>query len=48
MALRDLDSTYLGVSIDDADPQTLFDRMLTLAKQGCRNGTRGMAALRSY
>jgi uncharacterized phage protein gp47/JayE len=32
MALRDLDSTYLGVSVDDADPQAIFDRMLTLAE----------------
>ncbi len=32
MALRDLDATYLGVSVDDADPQSLFDRMLTLAE----------------
>ena len=32
MALRDLDSTYLGVSIDDADPQGVFDRMLALAE----------------
>ena len=32
MALRDLDSTYLGVSIDDADPQAIFDRMLALAE----------------
>jgi len=32
MALRDLDSTYLGVSVDDADPQAIFDRMLALAE----------------
>ena len=32
MALRDLDSTYLGVTVDDADPQGVFDRMLTLAE----------------
>ncbi len=32
MALRDLDSTYLGVSVDDRDPQALFDSMLALAE----------------
>ena len=32
MALRDLDSTYLGVTVDDADPQGVFDRMLALAE----------------
>jgi uncharacterized phage protein gp47/JayE len=32
VALRDLDSTYLGVSVDDADPQAIFDRMITLAE----------------
>ena len=32
MALRDLDSTYLGVSVDDRDPQEVFSSMLTLAE----------------
>lgn len=32
MALRDLDSTYLGVSVDDRDPQAIFDSMLALAE----------------
>ena len=32
MALRDLDSTYLGVSVDDRDSQACFDSMLALAE----------------
>ena len=32
MALRDLDSTYLGVSVDDRDAQAVFDSMLALAE----------------
>jgi len=32
VALRDLDSTYLGVSVDDRDPQAIFDSMLALAE----------------
>ncbi len=32
MALRDLDSTYLGVSVDDRDPEAVMDSMLALAE----------------
>lgn len=32
MALRDLDSSYLGVSVDDRDPEAVFDSMLALAE----------------